>query len=125
MGLFKRTPTPEGYEKGRVYDYTTAEGRIATAEWLLQQAKDERAVREAEWRKYNDYYNFAHDAAREMAEAIEDSGLPWTPACVPDPYIMVESQINPEVPQPEFHGRDDDLDSKKAHERELAVKYKS
>jgi hypothetical protein len=123
MRLFKRTPTPEGYEKGRIYDYSTPEGRVATAEWLLQQAKDERAVREAEWRKFNDYYNFAHDAAKEMAEAIEDSGLPWTPACVPDPYIMVESQINPEVPQPEFHGRDDDLDSVKAHERELAVKY--
>ena len=123
MGLFKRVPTPEGYEKGRIYDYSTSEGRVATAEWLFQQAKDERAVREAEWRRYNDYYNFAHDAAREMAEAFEDSGLPWTPACVPDPYIMVESQIEPEVPQPEFHGRDDDLDGKKAHERELAVKY--
>ncbi|MBR3560713.1 MAG: hypothetical protein IKN81_04195 [Oscillospiraceae bacterium] len=123
MGLFKRIPTPEGYERGRIYDYSTSEGRVATAEWLFQQAKDERAVREAEWRRYNDYYNFAHDAAREMAEAFEDSGLPWTPACVPDPYIMVESQIEPEVPQPEFHGRDDDLDGKKAHERELAVKY--
>ena len=123
MSLFKRTPTPEGYEKGRIYDYSSAEGRIATAEWLFQQAKDERAVREAEWRKYNDYYNFAHDAAREMAEAFADSGLPWTPACVPDPYIMVESQLEPEVPQPEFHGRDDDLDGKKARERELAVRY--
>ena len=123
MGLFKRTPTPEGYEKGRIYDYSTAEGRVATAEWLFQQAKDERAVREAEWRRYNDYYNFAHDAAREMAEALEESGLPWTPACVPDPYIMVESQIEPEIPVPEFHGRDNDLDGKKAKERELAVRY--
>ena len=123
MGLFKRTPTPEGYEKGRVYDYATSEGRVATAEWLFQQAKDERAVTEAMWRKYNDYYNFAHDAAKEMAEAREESGLGPLTVCVPDPYIMVESQINPEVPQPEFHGRDDDLDSKKAKERELAVKY--
>ena len=123
MRLFRKTPTPEGYEKGRIYDYSTAEGRVATAEWLLRQARDERAVREAEWRRYNDYYNFAHDAAREMAQAFEDADLPWTPACVPDPYIMVESQIDPEIPQPEFHGRDDDLDSAKAHERELAVKY--
>jgi len=123
MGFFKRTPTPEGYERGRVYDYATAEGRVATAEWLFQQAKDERAVREAEWRRYNDYYNNAHDAAREMADALSESGLPWTPACVPDPYIMVESQIEPEIPVPEFHGRDDDLDGVKAKERELAVRY--
>ncbi len=123
MGLFKKMPTPEGYEKGRIYDYATAEGRVATAEWLFQQAKDERAATEAMWRKYNDYYNFAHDAAREMSEALEDSGIPWAPACVPDPYIMVESQINPDIPQPEFHGRDDDMDSQKAKQRELAVRY--
>ena len=123
MNFFKRTPKPEAYEKGRIYDYATPEGRVATAEWLFQQAKDERAVTEAIWRKNNDYYNFAHDTAREMAEAREESGLDPLLACVPDPYIMVESQINPEVPQPEFHGRDDDLDSKKAKERELAVRY--
>ena len=122
MSLFKRTPSPERYERGRVYDYATAEGRVATAEWLFQQAKNERAVREAEWRRYNDYYNFAHDAAREMAAAREESGLDPLLACVPDPYIMVESQIDPEVPQPEFHGRDD-FDGEKARQRELAVRY--
>lgn len=123
MSIFRKTPRPEAYEKGRVYDYSSAEGRVATAEWLFQQAKDERAAVEATWRRNNDYYNFAHDAAREMADAIEESGLPWSPACIPDPYIMVESQIDPDVPQPEFHGRDDDLDSVKAKERELAVRY--
>ncbi len=123
MSFFKRTPRPEQYEKGRVYDYSTAEGRVATAEWLFRQAKDERAAVEAAWRKHNDYYNFAHDAAREMAEAREEAGLDPLLACIPDPYIMVESQINPDVPQPEFHGRDDDLDSRKAKERELAVRY--
>ena len=123
MGLFRRTPTPEGYEKGRIYDYATAEGRVATAEWLFQQAKDERAAVENAWRKHSDYYNFAHDAAREIAEAREEAGLAPLDVCVPDPYIMVESQINPNVPQPEFHGRDDDLDSVKAKERELAVRY--
>ena len=123
MNFFKRTPTPEGYERGRVYDYATSEGRVATAEWLFRQAKDERAAREAEWRRCNDYYNNAHDAAREMADALEDAGLPWSPACVPDPFLMVESQIEPDVPEPEFRGRDDDLDSVKAKERELAVRY--
>ena len=123
MNLFKKTPTPKGYERSRVYDYATPEGRVATAEWLFQQAKEERAVREAEWRRFNDYYNNAHDAARETAEAFAESGLPWTPACVPDPYLMVESQIEPEIPVPEFHGRDDDLDGVKAKERELAVRY--
>ena len=123
MALFKRTPSPETYEKGRVYDYATPEGRVATAEWLFQQAKDERAAVEAAWRKHSDYYSFAHDTAKEMAEAREEAGLEPLDTCIPDPYIMVESQVDPNVPQPEFHGRDDDLDSAKAKERELAVKY--
>ena len=123
MNFFKRTPRPQDYERGRVYDYSTAEGRVATAEWLFQQAKDERAVRENEWRRCNDYYNFAHDAVRDTAEARAEAGLAPLNVCVPDPYIMVESQIDPDIPQPEFHGRDDDLDSVKARERELAVRY--
>lgn len=131
MGIFDRlkrqsaqpVPDAEGYKAGRVYDYSTPESRVATAEWLFEQAKNERTAKESEWVLYNDYYNFAHTAAKEMAEAMEEQGIPWTPACVPDPYIMVESQIVPEVPQPEFHGRDNDQDSTKAKERELAVRY--
>lgn len=133
MGLFdfrkkrepqpEKTPDPERFKSGRVYDYTTREGRINTAEWLFEQAKNDRTAVENSWVRHNDYYNFAHQAAMEMAEALEEQGIGWTPAVIPDPYIMVESQIVPEVPQPEFHGRDDDLDSQKAHRREFAVRY--
>lgn len=130
MAWFKRTPTPERYEKGRVYDYTTPEGRVATAEWLFEQAKNERAAIEGMWRKYNDYYNFNHEAARDKVEALKTQfmssfccELDPIVASVPDPYIMVESQIDPDVPQPEFHGRDDDQDSEKAKQRALAVRY--
>ncbi|MBR5460656.1 MAG: hypothetical protein IKV53_07270 [Clostridia bacterium] len=118
-----KIPTPKEYEDGRIYDYSSREGRIATAEWLFNQAKSERSVKEAEWKKHEDYYNNAHDTALEIKDAREEMGVPWTPTCVPDPYIMVESQIIPDIPQPEFHGRDDDRDSLKAKIRELAVKY--
>lgn len=128
MALFdlfknKKVPQPEEYKGSRIYDYSTPEGRIATAEWLFDQAKMERTVKEQEWTKFDAYYHFAHDAAKEMAEAVEDSDVPFMPACVPDPFIQVESQIIPDIPQPEFHGRDDDLDSSKAKKRELAVKF--
>lgn len=107
----------------RIYDYETADGRVNTAEWLLAQAKSERTGRESLWRRYEDYYNGLHDAAAEMAVQLEEQGVPWLPPAIPDPYIMVESQIIPEIPQPEFRGRDDDQDSEKAKERALAVKY--
>lgn len=126
MNLFRKkekTPDPETYKNGRVYDYTTEESRVATAEWLFEQAKNERTAVEDGWVRNEGYYNFAHAAAAEMREALEEQGIDWTPAVVPDPFIQVESQLVPEVPQPEFHGRDDDADGEKARRREFAVRY--
>lgn len=119
----KTVPTPEEYETGRIYDYSTSDNRVATAEWLLQQAKDERTAKENEWVKMNDYYNFNHDIKQEMKEALYEAEIPFVPAVVPDAYVMVESQISPDVPMPEFHGRDDDDDDEKAKERALAVRF--
>ena len=126
MNLFRKkekTPDPETYKNGRVYDYTTEEGRVATAEWLFEQAKNERTAVEDGWVRNEGYYNFVHAAAAEMREVLEEQGIDWTPAVVPDPFIQVESQLVPEVPQPEFHGRDDDADGEKARRREFAVRY--
>lgn len=126
MNLFRKkekTPDPETYKNGRVYDYTTEESRVATAEWLFEQAKNERTAVEDGWVRNEGYYNFVHAAAAEMREALEEQGIDWTPAVVPDPFIQVESQLVPEVPQPEFHGRDDDADGEKARRREFAVRY--
>lgn len=114
-----------GREKNLIsgYDYSTPEARIVTVPALFDKAKNARTVREAEWEKFNDYYNFIHDVSAEVKEFSEERGLPFTPAVCPDPWIMVESQIDPVVPAPEFRGRDDDQDSEKARQRELAVKY--
>lgn len=125
LDYFRREPVVSAaeYEETRTYDYSTPDSRIATAEWLFSQARLERTIKESEWKKFNDYYNFSHDVAKELADAIREQNFPFSPACVPDPYIMVESQIIPDVPQPEFHGRDDDQDSVKARKRELAVRF--
>lgn len=119
----EKVPTPEDYESGRVYNYESEQSRVATAEWLFSQAKNERMDREAEWKTMDAYYRFDHDVAKEMAETTTDMELPFIPAGIPDPFIMVESQITPDVPMPEFHGRDSDLDSMFAEERQKAVKY--
>lgn len=116
---------PGGERDGVIpgYDYRTAERRQTTAQALFEKAKNARTAVETEWTRYNDYYNFIHDVAGEVREYCEERGMPWTPAMCPDPWIMVESQIDPNVPDPEFRGRDDDRDSERAREREYAVKY--
>ena len=105
------------------YDYSTQEMRETTADALFRRAKAARTAVETEWERYNDYYNGIHDATRDMIEYCRDNDIPWLPANMPDPYILVESQIEPNVPEPEFRGRDDDLDSTKAKRREFAVRY--
>ena len=105
------------------YDYSTREMREETADALFRRAKNARTAVEIEWEKYNDYYNGIHDVTRDLTEFCRENDVPWLPASVPDPYILVESQIEPSVPQPEFRGRDDDLDSTMAKRREFAVRY--
>ena len=119
----RKVPKAEDLERSREYDFTTQEGREATAEWLHRQAKNARTVRESEWVRYNDYYNGIHGVSDEVRDTIRERGIPWDAAVVPDPFIMVESQVDPQVPEPEFRGRDDQSDGEKAKQREYAVRY--
>lgn len=126
LGLFEKKdkiPDTKEFRQARMYDYSSEESRVATAEWAFDQARLERNCKEQDWMKQNDYYNFLHDTAKEMKEALDEANIPYDATCLPDPFIMVESQIVPDIPQPEFHGRDDDKDSEKARKRELAVRF--
>ena len=105
------------------YDFSDRQAREDTAGQLFARAKNARTFRETEWIRYNDYYNFIHAVSDEIRQAVRDSEIGWDPAVVPDPFIQVESQIDPVVPEPEFRGRDDDMDSAKARKREYAVKF--
>ena len=116
-------PTKAEFLEDRIYDYSSAEGRVNTAEWLLAQAKGERTGQEALWRRYEEYYNGSHEVAAELQEQLQQQGVDWLLPAVPDPYIMVESQIIPDVPQPEFRGRDGEQDGENARKRAFAVKY--
>ena len=120
MKLRKKQPQPEVISG---YDYSDRAARERTADALFRRAKNARTAVEIEWEKCNDYYNGIHDATKEMVEYCRANDVPWIPANMPDPYILVETQINPNVPEPEFRGRDDDLDSAKAKQREFAVRY--
>ncbi|MEI6100823.1 MAG: hypothetical protein WCP73_03200, partial [Eubacteriales bacterium] len=105
------------------YRYDTREEREATVLALYTFARTERALQESMWRRYDRYYNFLHDVSDETRQALKDKGLPVDTMVLADPFIQIESQIIPNVPEPEFIGRDDDQDNKKAKQRELVVKY--
>jgi len=121
MALLKKKTKDAPIVKG--YDYSSREKREETVSQLFTRAKMARTATESEWQRYNDYYNGIHEVSKETAEWCRDNNVPWIPATMPDPWIMVESQLDPSVPEPEFHGRDDDMDSEKAKQREFAVRY--
>ena len=104
------------------YDYSTREAREETVSALFARARSARSAVEQEWTRYNDYYNFIHAVSGEVEEFRDAEGMPVN-AVMPDPWIIVESQIEPDIPEPEFRGRDSDMDSKRAKEREYAVRY--
>lgn len=97
------------------YDYSSRERREETISRLWARAKSARGAVEADWRKYNDYYNGNH--------FINTEDENFLPSIVQDAFISVESQIDPNVPEPQFTGRDDDMDDSKAKQREKAVRY--
>ena len=110
-----------------MYDYTTKENRETIVERLQAHAINEKSSYEKKWNEYNDYYNGIHTAADELhskfVNMAGNEGLGFVPAVCQEPYIQVESQLIPEVPDFQFYGRDDDQDSEKAKQREYVVKY--
>ena len=87
MKLRKKQPQPEVISG---YDYSDRTARERTAYALFRRAKNARTAVEIEWEKCNDYYNGIHDATKEMVEYCRANDVPWIPANMPDPYILVE-----------------------------------
>jgi hypothetical protein len=107
----------------KLYNYQDKDSREATVEYLYQYAKSHRSHQEQMWRIQDRYYNNDHVTQVETYKFCKENNIPWVPAIIPDPYIHVESQIIADVPDFQFNGRDDDLDSQKAKQREYVVKY--
>ena len=106
-----------------MYDYSTKESREKTAMYLLSYSQSLRSQTEKRWELMNDYYNGDHRTAIELKTMLESQGIPFQIACVQDPFLHVESQISPDIPTFEFNGRDDDIDSLRAKQREYAVQF--
>ena len=69
------------------------------------------------------YYDGEHDTPLQMAAFVQSQGLPWSPTQCTDGFIHVETQIDTNIPEFEFSGRDDDQDSAKAKQREFVCRY--
>ena len=116
-GAFKKTPGTYAW------DMSTKEAREAQVKRDYEYAKTQKGPVTDKFKEYDEYYNNRHYTQQQIAGLMEKKGLNFIPPVIPEPYIQVETQIVPEVPDFEFKGRDDDLDSEKAKERTDVVRF--
>lgn len=109
--------------KGNVWDMSTKENREIQVKRDYNYAKIQKAPTTERFVELDNYYNGKHYTALQIAELVAKKALTFTPPVLPDAYIQVESQIDPIVPDFQFKGRDDDLDSRNAKIRQEVVKF--
>lgn len=108
---------------GQMYLYDTKENRESTISYLVEYAKTNKSTQTIKMRMLDDYYNNKHKTQLEIQKTCKDKNLPFIPAIIPYPHQIVEGLIIPEIPDFEFRGRDDDLDSQRAKQRQYVVQY--
>lgn len=104
------------------FDYSTREARENTICALFAYAKNSRATIEKRWAVFDSYYNRIREKILSLNEKASKMGLEDAKFHLTDPFIHIESQINTVVPEPRFRGRDGNLDSSKAKQRQYVVK---
>ena len=105
------------------YDMSTVENREKTVRTLCEEAKVHKADISEKFRKLDEYYHNQHYTKEQITQIAAERGWDFVPPVLPDPFIQVESQIDPIRPDFEFKGRDNDLDSQKAKVRQDVVNF--
>lgn len=102
--------------------YSTREEREETIKLLLDDAKCAKSGAEQYFQKMKSYYDGTHLTESRTGQFLADAEIPWKPATVPDGYMHVESQIDADMPDFEFLGREES-DAETAKVREAVVRY--
>ena len=128
MSLLSNIKRTVGKVKNKVngtldWDMSTKEGREIQAKRDFEYAKVERAEQTEKMKELNNYYNNDCYSSQQIAALAQKYNWESTPPSIPYAFIHVESQIDDVVPQFQFKGRDNDLDSERAKVREDVVNY--
>ena len=107
------------------FDYSTKESREALIPELFARAKSAREPFDLLWKTYDNYYDGIHKIISLISDRLteEEKEEAWAKAILTDPFIHVESQIDPTVPECQFIGRDRYTDYLKAKQRKYVVDY--
>lgn len=107
------------------------ECREDTINALFEEARscNMRGEAEIKWKTREDFYKSFENARRRRElltdgdNMYSDDGDTFKDITLTDAYIQCESQVEVNIPEPVFTGRDHDKDFEKAKQREYVVKY--
>lgn len=109
------------------FDYSTPTSRVQTALALFDIAKNEKAKVVTEWEENKRFYEGHHKLGAQTKDELGDlddyEKFVYEYLVLTDPFIQVESQIDPNQPEPSFYGRDAKMDEAKAKQREYTTKF--
>lgn len=105
------------------WDLSTKESRESLFADKFEDAKRIRMPHTKKMIELDEYYHNRHYTKEQIERLVAENGWDFVPPILPDPFIQVESQINPKRPDFTFKGRDNDMDSAKAKERQEVVEY--
>lgn len=107
------------------FDYSTKESREACIPVLFELAKSARTDVDILHKTFDNYYDGIHKVMDNIKSELspEEQRKALSENMLTDPFIHIESQIDPRVPEAEFYGRDDKVDYAKAKERQYVVRY--
>jgi hypothetical protein len=101
----------------------TKEEREKSVRIAFENAKNHKSPITQKFVLLDEYYHNRHYTKDKIAKLAEEKGWDFTPPVLPDPFIQVESQIDPLRPEFTFKGRDNDMDSMTAKKRQDVVEF--
>jgi hypothetical protein len=105
------------------FDMSTKLNRecIVCRDW--EEAKNAKIPITEQLKMLDDYYNGEHYSKEQLQALAEKNGWYFVPPVLTDCFKVVEQSIDTDAPDFLFMGRDDDLDSTLAKERQDLVNY--
>lgn len=109
--------------KQQVWDMSTKQAREIQVKRDFGLAKDNKIPVTLQLVQLDEYYNNRHYTKDQILTLAAEKGWDFVPPVLPDPFILVETGIDPIKPEFALKGRDNSVGEDKIKERQDVVEF--
>jgi hypothetical protein len=106
-----------------MFPMDSKEAREKSVRVLFDNAKEHKQPITKKFQELDEYYHNDHYTNEQLASIAAEKGWDFVPPVLTDPFIQVETQIDPLPPEFTFKGRDSKADPRMASVRQDVVKF--